>query len=399
MSNPNRRIYLDHAATTPVHPQVWDVMRPHFSEAFGNPSSLYLRGRKALEAIEEARETIARLLNAQPKEIIFTSCGSESDNLAIRGVAFASRGVVTAPSHGGVVTAPSHGHIITSAVEHHAVLYTCQQLEKHFGFDVTYLPVDAHGMVNPEDVARAIRRDTVLISIMYANNEIGTIQPMVEIGKIARAHGIPFHTDAVQAGGTFALDVNVLNVDFLSLSAHKFYGPKGVGILYARDGVNFLPMQTGGGQERNRRAGTEYTAGIVGTAKALELAQKLMAKRNAEAQALRDRFLRSIPTMIEGARVTGHPTQRLPNHASFVIDGIEGETLILGLDGAGIEASTGSACTSGSTEPSHVLKALGIPDELARGSLRLTMGVRNEEADAPRVLAVLPVLVQTLRGY
>jgi cysteine desulfurase len=393
MSNPKRRIYLDHAATTPVHPQVWDAMQPFVSEMFGNPSSLYLRGRQALAAIEEARETVARILNAQPQEIIFTSCGSESDNLAVRGVAFANGRPLHERQGQGA------GHIITSSIEHHAVLYTCQQLERHFGFDVTYLPVDAHGMINPDEVTRAIRPDTILISLMYANNEIGTVQPIAALGQIARAHGIPLHTDAVQAGGAFLLDVNALNVDFLSLSAHKFYGPKGVGILYAREGVKFLPMQTGGGQERNRRAGTEYTAGIVGAAKALELAHQWMAERNAEAQALRDRFLQSIPELIEGVRVTGHPTQRLPNHASFVIEGVEGETLVLGLDGAGIEASTGSACASGSTESSHVLKALGMPDDVARGSLRLTLGVKNEEADVSRVLAVLPVLVQALRGY
>ncbi len=386
-----RRIYLDHAATTPVHPQVLDAMLPFFGELFGNPSSLYWRGRLALEAIERAREIIADILGAQPKEILFTSGGSESDNLAIRGVVFEKNFPLR--SGGG----QGGGHIITSAIEHHAVLYTCQQLEKYFGCAVTYVPVDAHGLVNPDDVAGAIRDDTVLISIMYANNEVGTIQPIADIGRIARERGIPFHTDAVQAGGALALNVNDLKVDFLSLSGHKFYGPKGVGILFARSAVKFLPTQTGGGQERSRRAGTEYTAGIVGIAKALEMAQSAVNSERSTVRSLRDRLLSEIPQRVEGARVTGHPTQRLPNNASFVIDGIEGETLILGLDKAGIEASTGSACTSGSTEPSHVLKAMGVPDELARGSLRLTLGNENTDPEIERVLEVMPRLVELLR--
>ncbi len=395
-----RRIYLDHAATTPVHPQVLEAMLPYFSQSFGNPSSLYRRGREALEAIERARETVAEILGAQPKEIIFSACGSESDNLAIKGVAFAAV-VGTGAVGAGVKLLPQQwgrGHIITSAIEHHAVLFACQQLEKYFGFDVTYLPVDSQARVNPDEVGRAIRAETILITIMYANNEVGTIQPIAEIGQLARAKGIPFHTDAVQAGGALSLDVNALHVDFLSLSGHKFYGPKGVGILYAREGIKFLPLQSGGGQERNRRAGTEYTAGIVGVAKALELAQSEIANRQSQIATLRDRLLNEIPMHVEGARVTGHPTNRLPNNASFVIDGIEGETLILGLDQAGIEASTGSACTSGSTEPSHVLKAMAIPDELARGSLRLTLGNENTESDIEQVLTVLPMLVDRLKG-
>ncbi|MBI1802542.1 MAG: cysteine desulfurase [Chloroflexi bacterium] len=380
----SKRIYLDHAATTPVHPQALEAMLPFFSESFGNPSSIYLRGRAALEAVEQARQTVADMLGAKPSEIVFTAGGSESDNLAIRGVALARR-------------ANGHAHLITSAIEHHAVLYTCQQLERQFGYTVTYVPVDAYGRIAPDEVARAIRPETVLISVMMANNEVGTIQPIEEIGRIARAKDIPFHTDAVQAGGTLPLDVNRLGVDFLSLSAHKFYGPKGVGILYAREGVKFLPMQTGGGQERNRRAGTEYTAGIVGAAKALELAEREREPRNGRLTGLRDRLLDEVPARVAGAQVTGHRAARLPNNASFVIEGVEGETLILGLDQAGIEASTGSACTSGSTEPSHVLKALGVADELARGSLRLTLGVENSEADIDYVLETLPGLIARLR--
>ena len=380
-----QRIYFDHAATTPVHPQVLEAMLPFFGESFGNPSSMYLRGRNALEAIEHARDTVAELLGAQPKEIVFTSGGSESDNLAIRGTAFARR------------RPGERGHVITSAVEHHAVLYTCQQLAKDFGFDVDYVPVDAQGLVDPADVAGAIRDDTLLISIMFANNEVGTIQPIAEIGALAHERGIAFHTDAVQAAGSLALDVNAMRVDFLSLSGHKFYGPKGIGIMYVRSDVKMLPMQTGGGQERNRRAGTEYTAGIVGIAEALELAQGGREASNARLRRLRDRLLDEVPQQVEGTRVTGHRTKRLANNASFVVEGVEGEALILGLDQAGIEASTGSACTSGSSEPSHVLKAMGFPDDLARGSLRLTLGAENTEADVNKVLEVLPALVDRLR--
>jgi cysteine desulfurase len=383
--NNKRRIYLDHAATTPVHPQVLEAMLPFFGESFGNPSSMYLRGRNALEALEQARDTVAELLGAQPKEIVFTSGGSESDNLAIRGTAFARR------------RPGERGHLVTSAVEHHAVLYTCQQLARDFGFDVDYVPVDAQGIVDPADIERVIREDTLLISIMSANNEVGTIQPIADIGALAHERGIAFHTDAVQAAGSLALDVNAMQVDLLSLSGHKFYGPKGIGILYVRSDVKMLPMQTGGGQERNRRAGTEYTAGIVGIAKALELAQGGREACNARLRRLRDRLLDEVPQQVDGARVTGHPTKRLANNASFVVDGVEGEALILGLDQAGIEASTGSACTSGSTEPSHVLKAMGIPDDLARGSLRLTLGAENTEADVDKFLNVFPTLVDRLR--
>ena len=382
MPEAHRRIYLDHAATTPVDPRVLEAMLPFFAENFGNPSSLYLRGRMALEAIERSRATVAELMGARPREILFTSGGSESDNLAIRGMAMGAQ----------------KRHIITSAVEHHAMLHTCAQLTQFFDCDVTYIGVDAFGQVDPADVARAIRPDTGLISIMYANNEVGTIQPIAEIGKLARSKGIRFHTDAVQAAGALRIDVSELSVDLMSLSGHKFYGPKGIGVLYVRDGIELRAVQTGGGQERGRRAGTEFTAGILGIARALEIAQSEHAAQSQAQAALRDRLLHAIPERIDGARVSGHPDRRLPNNASFTLEGLDGETVILGLDRAGIEASTGSACTSGSTEPSHVLKAMGMPDDIARGSLRLTLGRESTSADIDHVLSVLPELVETLRG-
>ena len=379
-------IYLDHAATTPVDPRVVEAMLPYWTEQYGNPSSIYSLGRAAARALESARETVASILHCEPREVIFTSCGTESDNLAIRGVAFARR------------AAGKGNHIITSSIEHHAVGHTVEQLAKHFGFEATFLPVDQYGVVDPDEVRKAIRRDTVLISIMYANNEIGTIEPIAEIGAIAREHGIPFHTDAVQAGGALSLDVNVLNVDLLSLSAHKFYGPKGVGVLYARRGVSFWPTQTGGGQERNRRAGTENVPYIVGLATALRLAYEELEEHNARLVRLRDRLIRGVLESIPDSRLTGHPTNRLPNSASFVFRGIEGESILLNLDMEGICASSGSACTSASLEPSHVLLALGLPHEVAHGSLRLTLGRSNTEEQVDRVLEVLPGIVQKLRA-
>jgi cysteine desulfurase len=379
-------IYLDHAATTPVDPRVVEAMLPYWTEQYGNPSSIYSLGRAAARAMEAARETVAGILHCEPREVIFTSCGTESDNLAIRGVAFARR------------AAGKGNHIITSSIEHHAVGHTVEQLVKHFGFEATFLPVDQYGVVDPDEVRKAIRRDTVLISIMYANNEIGTIEPIAEIGAIAREHGIPFHTDAVQAGGALSLDVNALNVDLLSLSAHKFYGPKGVGVLYARRGVTFWPMQTGGGQERNRRAGTENVPYIVGLATALRLAYEELEEHNARLVRLRDRLIQGILESIPDSHLTGHPTNRLPNSASFVFRGIEGESILLNLDMEGICASSGSACTSASLEPSHVLLALGLPHEVAHGSLRLTLGRSNTEEQVDRVLEVLPGIVQKLRA-
>jgi cysteine desulfurase len=385
MEKPAKVIYLDHAATTAVDPRVVEAMLPYWSERYGNASSIYSLGREAAQAIDSAREIVANILKCEPREIIFTGCGSESDNLAVRGVAFAKR-------HRG-----KGNHIITSSIEHHAIGHTCEQLEKHFGFEVTYLPVDKYAILNPDDVRRAIRDDTVLISVMTANNEVGTIQPIAEIGKIAHERGIPFHTDAVQAGGTLPLDVNDLHVDLLSLSAHKLYGPKGVGVLYARKGTALLPIQTGGDHERQRRAGTENVAGTVGLATALKLAYDHAAENNARITALRERLTQGVLERIPDAQLTGHPTQRLPNNASFVFKYIEGESILLNLDLLGVCASSGSACTSASLEPSHVLLAMGIPTEVAHGSLRLTLGKENTEEDVDYVLQVLPGVVEKLR--
>jgi len=335
--------------------------------------------------MNQARETVADILGTEPKRIIFTSCGSESDNLALRGVAFAQQ-------------ARGKGrHIITTPIEHHAVGHTVEQLEKYFGFEVTYVPVDQYGMVDPDEVGRAIRKDTILISVMYANNEVGTIEPIAEIGKIARSKGIPFHTDAVQAGGTLNLKVEELNVDLMSLSAHKFYGPKGVGVLYVGKGVPLLPMQTGGGHEQNRRAGTENVPYIVGLATALRLAYEHVESENARLTALRDRLIQGVLSSIPDSQLTGHPTQRLPNSASFVFKYIEGESILLNLDMMGVSASSGSACTSASLEPSHVLTAMGLPPEVAHGSLRLTLGRENTEEDVDYVLSILPGIVEKLR--
>ncbi|MFZ5916969.1 MAG: cysteine desulfurase NifS [Chloroflexota bacterium] len=384
-SQANRIVYLDHAATTAVDPRVVEAMLPYWTQHYGNASSIYSLGREARKAMEESRRQVAQVLGCQPKEIVFTSCGTESDNLALRGVALARR----AQNRGN--------HIITSAVEHHAILHTCEQLEKHFGFQVTYLPVDEYGRVNPDDVGRAIRPDTALISVMYANNEVGTIQPIAEIGAIARQHRIPFHSDAVQAGGSLSLKVDDLNVDLLSLSAHKFYGPKGIGLLYVRKGTPLLPTQTGGGHENNRRAGTENVAYIVGLAQALTLAHEHQASENTRQIHLRDRLIDEITSEIPEVRLSGHPTERLPNSASFLIRYIEGESILLNLDLAGICASSGSACTSGALEPSHVLLAMGVPHEIAHGSLRLTLGRENTDEDVDYVLHVLPGIVEKLR--
>jgi len=379
-----RTVYMDHAATTPVDPRVVEAMLPYFTERYGNASSVYRLGQEARKAIDEARADVAQILNCTPREIIFTSCGSESDNLAIRGIAFWNRGKGT--------------HIITSSIEHHAVSHTCEQLEKHFGLQVTYLPVDKYVRVDPTDVEKAITEKTTLITIMYANNEVGTIEPIAEIGEIARAHKIPFHTDAIQAGGALDLDVEALKVDLLSLSAHKFYGPKGVGVLYLRRGVRLLPPQTGGAHELNRRAGTENVAGIVGLATALKLAQGHREENNRKLIALRDRLIDGILSSIPDTQLTGHPKERLPNSASFTINYVEGEGLLLGLDMMGIAASSGSACTSASLEPSHVLLAMGIPPEVAHGSLRLTLGHENSEEDVDYLLEILPGIVKRLRS-
>src|SRR2546426_1576300 len=374
-------IYLDHAATTALDARVLDAMLPYFTTEYGNASSIYLLGRHAMQAIDSAREQVAGLLNCRPTEIAFTGCGSESDNLALKGMAYASQ--------------KKGNHIITTPIEHHAVLHTCQYLER-FGFKTTYLPVDSYGRVNPDDVGRAITDQTILVSVMYANNEVGTIEPVAEIGRICRARKIPFHIDAVQAGGALPLDVTALNADLLSLSAHKFYGPKGVGILYARQGTRLLPQLQGGSQERGRRAGTENVAGIVGAATALRLAYDDLPKVMPRIIALRDRLIAGV-LATPGSQLTGHPTERLPNNASFVFDGIEGESILLNLDLLSIAASTGSACTSGSVDPSHVLLAMHLPVELAHGSLRITLGKDNTDQDVDAVLDVLLGILEKLR--
>ncbi|MGI8914127.1 MAG: cysteine desulfurase family protein [Chloroflexota bacterium] len=376
-------IYLDHAATTPLDPAVLEVMLPYFSERFGNASSVYRLGREARRALDRARQQVAAVLHCPPTDIVFTSGGSEGDNAAIKGAVFArgARG----------------RHIVTSAIEHEAVLHTCQALAG-FGVETTVVPVDRDGRVMPEAVAAAIRPDTALVTIMLANNEVGTLQPVAEIAELAHRQGILVHTDAVQAAGAQSLDVQALGVDLLSLSGHKFYGPKGTGALYVRSGSAWAPQQQGGSQEGKRRAGTENVAGIVGLATALTRAE---AERECEAvrlAALRDRLIRGVLARIPDSRLTGHPTLRLPNNVSFVFAGVEGEAILMALDVQGIAASTGSACTSASLDPSHVLLALGLPAPLALGSLRLTLGRSNSDADVDRVVELLPAIVQRQRA-
>ncbi len=377
-----RIVYLDHAATTALDPRVLEAMLPYFTAEYGNASSIYTLGRHAMQAIDRSREQVAEVIHSRPTEIAFVGCGSESDNLAIKGMAFAAQ--------------KKGNHIITSSIEHHAVLHTCEYLDR-FGFKTTYLPVDEYAVVNPDDVGRAITDQTVLVSVMYANNEVGTIEPIAEIGRICRAKKVPFHVDAVQTGGAIPIDVVALNVDMLSLSAHKFYGPKGMGVLYTRQGVRILPQMQGGSQERGRRAGTENVAGIVGTATALQLAQQEMAQVTPRITALRNRLIERVLT-IPRSRLTGHPTNRLPNNASFCFEGVEGESILLSLDMLGIAASTGSACTSGSVDPSHVLIAMGLAPEWSHGSLRLTLGKDSTEADIDAVTAALPGIVEKVRS-
>jgi cysteine desulfurase len=378
-------IYLDHSATTAVDPRVVAVMAPYWSELYGNPSSMYGLGRKAAAALENARARVAELLNCQPGEIVFTSGGTESDNLALRGVGLAQ-------------TARGRRHIITTPIEHHAVLHTVADLAEHFDFDVTYLPVDRHGLVDPDAVAVSIRSDTALISVMAANNEVGTVEPISEIGAIARQHGIPFHVDAVQAAGNLPLDVASLNVDLLALSAHKFYGPKGVGLLYVRRGVKLAPLQTGGNQERGRRSGTENVPYVVGMAHALELAQGELPSSAGRLLALRERLAAGLLARVPDVELTGHPEQRLPGHLSLIIHGVEAEGILIALDLAGIAASSGSACTSGAPTASHVLMAMGFASRDAMGALRLTLGRENTEADVNTVIKELPEVVARVRA-
>ena len=383
----SERIYLDHAATTPPDPRVIDAMLPYLRQFWGNPSSLYDEGQRARGAIDAARRTCAAILSARPNEIVFTSGGSESDNLALRGAAYGAR--------------ERGDHIITSAIEHHAVLHAAEQLERE-GFHVTYLPVDREGFVDPAALETAITERTTLVSLIYANNEVGTIQPLAELSRIAKARrpSVIVHTDAVQAAGYLDLDVNALGVDMLSLSSHKFYGPKGAGLLYVRARTPFLPQILGGSQERNRRAGTENVPGIVGMAAALALAAEERERRTEHSRTLRDRLLAEIPARIPDTIVTGalNPDLRLPNSISFCFAHVQGEPVLLQLDINGIAASSGSACATGSVEPSHVLLALGIPAELARSSLRLTIGKDTSEADIDRVLDVLPRVIAELRA-
>ncbi|MCL5256803.1 MAG: cysteine desulfurase NifS [Chloroflexi bacterium] len=380
----DRSVYLDHAATTAVDPRVVDAMLPYFTEKYGNPSSIYSLGREAHRALEQSREQVAAILGADKREIIFTSGGTESDNTAIKGVAWWNR----LKSKGN--------HIITTPIEHHAVLHSVEYLQR-FGFEVTYVPVDRDGVVDPGDVEKAIRPDTCLISIMYANNEVGTIEPIAEIGEVAIRRHVPFHTDAVQAAGYLPLDVNKLNVDMMSLSAHKFYGPKGVGILYVRRGTPILYQQSGGAQEGKRRAGTENVAAAVGLATALTISHDNLEAEVQHASRLRDRLIAGIEERIEHAHLNGPRTNRLPNNVNFCFEFVEGESMLLNLDMAGIAASSGSACTSASLEPSHVLKAMQVPIEIAHGSLRMSVGRENTEEDIDYVLNTLPGIVLRLR--
>jgi cysteine desulfurase len=378
----DRKIYMDHAATTCLRPEVLDAMYPYFQEKFGNASSLHTFGRDARGAVDKARDQAAQAINATPEEIYFTSGGTESDNLAIKGVAEALKG--------------KGNHIITTAIEHPAVLNTCTYLSKN-GYDVTFLPVDKDGLVTPEQVAGAITDKTILISVMFANNEIGTIEPIGEIGALAREKGVLFHTDAVQATGSVPIDVDAMNIDLLSASGHKMYGPKGVGMLYIKRGVRIAPQMHGGHHERNRRAGTENVPGIVGFGQAIELATREMEENTRHLLGLRDRMMQHIEKEVPYIRLNGHRTKRLPGNVNYSFEFIEGESLILMLDMRGIAASTGSACAAGSLEPSHVLLAIGLPHEIAHGSLRLTLGRCNTMEDVDYAVEQIKSVVDRLR--
>ena len=380
----NRFVYADNSATTPVAPFVLEAMLPYYKEAYGNPSSVYSKGREAKRAVENAREKTARALGAEPGEIFFTSCGSESDNWAIKGAAMAG-------------AEKGKRHIVTTVFEHHAVTHTCEALKEQ-GFEITYLPVTSDGLLDPEDVRRAIRPDTALVSIMYANNEIGTVLPIEEIGQICRSAGVLFHTDAVQAVGNVAIDVHAQHIDMLTLSAHKFHGPKGVGALYIRKGVRIGAFVDGGGQERGKRAGTENVAGIVAHGVAIEHADNHLEEHNAKKRAMTERLIDGVFSTISHCRLNGSRTRRLPGLVNFSFEGIEGESLLLMLDMKGVCASSGSACTSGSLDPSHVLLAIGLPHEIAHGSLRLSFSAENSMEDIDYILKVLPPIIERLRS-
>ena len=379
----NRIVYADNAATTQVDPRVIDKMLPYFSTGYGNASSLYALGQSAHTALEEARKNVAAVIGAQPREIFFTSGGTESDNYALRGMMHSRR-------------AGGRKHLITTTIEHPAILQTCKALEKE-GFRVTYLPVDHYGLVDLEALDKAICEDTLLVSVMAANNEIGTIEPIAEIGKLCHDRGVYFHTDAVQAYGHIPLDVQAMNIDLLSLSSHKINGPKGVGAIYIRSGLQPETFITGGGQEKGRRSGTENIPGIVGLGEAARLKQAEMAEESARVRALQRRLIDGV-LRIPQTILTGHPTQRLPGNCSFAISSIEGESLVLFLDHEGVCASTGSACSTGSLDPSHVLMGIGLAHEVAHGSLRLTLGRFSTEEDVDHILEVLPRIVERLRS-
>ena len=378
-----KRVYLDYAATAPCDPEVIKAMEPYLFEKFGNASSIHSFGQEAKKAIEDSRQTLADFLGAQPEEIVFTSGGTESDNFAVKGAAFALE--------------KKGNHIINSSIEHHAISETAKFLERR-GFKVTYLPVDKDGLVSPQDVRNAVTDKTILISVMHANNEIGTVQPIAEIGRVAREKGVYFHTDAVQTVGHIPVNVDELNVDLLSLSAHKFYGPKGVGALYIRKGTRIETFLHGGDQERNRRGSTHNTSGIVGLGKAVELCRAKMPQEQKFQSALRDKLIKDILDKITETRLNGHPARRLPNNVNVSIEYIEGESILLNLDMLGIAASTGSACTSSSLEASHVLLAIGLAPEAAHGSLRLTLGRWSSAEDIDYLLEHLPKIVAKLRA-
>ena len=378
-----KRIYMDYAATTPVHPEVVRAMMPYFEDVFGNPSSIHSCGQEARTPIEASRAALAGFIGARPEEVVFTSGGTESDNFAIKGVAYANQ--------------EKGDHIISSSVEHHAVLESCRFLEKR-GFKVTLLPVDRYGMVDPDDVKKAITPRTVLVTVMHASNEVGTIQPIAEIGKITREAGVYFHTDAVQTVGHIPVNVSELNVDLLSLSGHKLYGPKGVGALYIRKGTRIEPFMNGGGQEEGRRGSTHNVPGIVGLGKAVEIAAREMNEEAQRLELYRDSLIEGLFQKIEFVHLNGHPRKRLPNNVNVSIEFIEGEATLVSLDIAGICASTGSACSSESLEPSHVLTAMQVPAEEARCSLRFSLGKWTTEAEVQRVLEVLPEIVEKLRA-
>ncbi len=376
------KIYLDHSATTPLHPEVKQAMEPYLTEAFGNPQSLHSFGNTAKQAIEEARSKVAQLIGAQPEEIYFTASGAESNNFALKGIAWAYR--------------EKGNHIITSAIEHHSVLYSAKTLSK-WGYEITTVPVDKYGIVDPDTVRKALKKTTILISIMHANNEIGTIEPIKEIAQIAQEHKVPFHSDGVATVGQIPVNVDDLGISALSLAGHTFYGPKGAAALYLRKGTRIMPLIEGGVQEGGRRGGTENVAGIVGLGKACELAQREMVKRIEHTQRLRDRIIQELPKKIERVYLTGHPQKRLPNHASFCIEFIEGEAMLLFLDDEGIAAASGSACTSRALKASHVLLALGIDHALAQGSIVFTLGKDNSDSDIDALLTKLPPIVERLR--